>query len=186
MEVSQRITHMHLKTMAEQIACHHFGFLAAPGGFVGHEAASVDVADILPIKSGVFNQVCVARHFHREKGGDPNRFPLYNGWNPGWALSAAGRNPAGSVQQRLNEQDGSCDGGGLARPDRSRAGSGTSETRGSRSVVAVDSGRRESHVRLRRQGCLSFTHAAVGRNQMSSQTPVSFSAREMHNCLTAL
>ena len=60
MEVSQRITHMHLKTKAEQIACHHIGFLAASGRFVGPEAASVDVADILPIKSGDCNQVCVA------------------------------------------------------------------------------------------------------------------------------
>ena len=60
MEVSQRITHMHLKTKAEQIACHHIGFLAAPGRFVGPGAASVDVADILPIKSGDCNQVCVA------------------------------------------------------------------------------------------------------------------------------
>ncbi|MGB1597685.1 MAG: hypothetical protein ACPIOQ_33325, partial [Promethearchaeia archaeon] len=32
----------------------------APGRFVGPEAASVDVADFLPIKSGDCNQVCVA------------------------------------------------------------------------------------------------------------------------------
>ena len=179
MEVSQRITHMHLKTKAEQIACHHIGFLAAPRRFVGPEAASVDVATFCRLNLVTVTKCALLLHRTRT----PNRY----GWIPVRAPpTAAGRNPAGSVQKRLSEQDGSCDGGELAQPDRSRAGSSTSETRGSRSVVAVDSGRRESHVRLRRQGCLSFTHAAVGRNQMSSQTPVSFSAREMHNCLTAL